>query len=79
MGTPQTLRSFSHVDLRLTAPDGLEVSVYPGMMYSYLQADAMPRLEPGGVDNGTILMPIPASTEEYVTEIAAAPAAPGSA
>ncbi len=67
--TPQTFRSFSHLDLRLTAPDGREVSVYPGMMYSYVQADAMPLLEPGGIDSGTILMPIPASIEEYVTEI----------
>lgn len=64
--TPQAFRSFVHLNLRLRAPDGREVAVYPGMMYSYVRADAMPPFPTGSIDNGTILMPVPSSIEEYV-------------
>lgn len=67
--SPQTFRSFAHLDLRASGPDGLGISVYPGMMYSHLEADLMPPIQPGGVDNGTIFMPVPGTVMDYITEI----------
>ena len=67
--TPQTFRSFVHLQLRITAPDGREVSVYPGMFYSYVKSPLMPSPPPGTIDNGTIVMPVPSSMDEYVARL----------
>ena len=67
--TPQTFRSFVHLSLRMTAPDGGAVSVYPGMFYSHTQAAILPSPPPGSIDNGTVVMPVPSSMDEYVARL----------
>lgn len=75
---PQTYRDFVHLNLRISAPDGRELAVYPGGFYEDSNIyevgaqmgaqNARPR--PGQVlGNGITHMPVPQSVSQYVTNI----------